>query len=68
MPGQRADPDTPSTSVIVSRPGTPLMSTTRDGAASRMESNGTRLCPPANTFESGAASAATAPARSVGRT
>ena len=36
-----------------SRPGSPLMSTSSDGAASRIDSSGTRLCPPASTLAPG---------------
>ena len=45
------------------------MSTRTDGAASRMESSGSRLCPPASTFASGcAARASRASATEAGRT
>ena len=45
------------------------MSTSVDGAASRMFSSGTRLCPPASTFAPGsAARASSACWRPCGRT
>src|SRR4051812_27586123 len=44
------------------------MSTIMDGAARRMDSSGTRLCPPASTFASGfAASTSRASAKEAGR-
>ncbi len=50
------------------RSGTALMSTSRLGAASRMDSSGTRLCPPASTLASGSsARAAAASASDPGR-
>ena len=69
VPGQRADADAVASAAIASRPGSPLMSTSRDGAASRIESSGTRLCPPASTFAPGSPdSAAMASSSDPGRT
>ncbi len=60
---------TPSSLTVTwSRSGTALMSTSAAGAASRIESSGTRLWPPASTFASGSpARVSSASARDPGR-
>ena len=73
VPGQRTDPAPPvagsGSVVMVASSVSPLMSTSTVGAASRIDSSGTRLCPPASTFASGcAARASTASATEAGRT
>ncbi len=70
VPGQGADPDAVGgRRRSPSRPARPLMSTSRDGAASRIDSSGTRLCPPASTLAPGSpASAARASSSDPGRT
>jgi hypothetical protein len=58
-----------SVTVTASSSGSPLMSTSVDGAASRIESSGTSDCPPASTFApESAASALTASSSEAGRT
>ena len=53
VPGERTDPDPVASTATWSRPGSALMSTSIAGAASRMESSGIRLWPPASTLASG---------------
>ena len=65
----RAPTRTPSPVTVTSaRPGSPLMSMSSDGAASLIDSNGTRLWPPASTLAfASPASAASASASDCGR-